>query len=135
MVRSPYFLLLLLLINCNGISHYAQVEETLKQTEFNTSLCTKKKILVFDEFSCGSCFNIFLYNAQNIEADYIVLYGSKTFESFKFEDSQLVGYFPGEKVFPVDYKLVENLRKATDTHKGNYMLSMKNCKINSIENF
>lgn len=114
---------------------FSEAQTILSAASERIPLCDYSRVFVFDEYSCGVCFDGLILNAQASSEDFLVIYASPKWEKYKYEESQLVGYIDKSKIYPLDYSIIKKLRDETETHKGSYAIDLKDCQIQRVQNF
>ncbi|PIQ47587.1 MAG: hypothetical protein COW03_14420 [Cytophagales bacterium CG12_big_fil_rev_8_21_14_0_65_40_12] len=126
------YLILIALVSCNPTkNNFGNVEKVVH--EVLSMNCKADIVYVFDEFTCGVCFDNLVNSASQINDDYWVLYATEDTKNFSYENCQLLGYIDKSKVLPIEYSIIRDLRELTSTYKGNYQLVFSGCDLQEIK--
>lgn len=128
-MKCSIFLVAILLLSCEN-SELKLIEE--KTYNILETSCANKNIYVFDEYSCGVCFDNLITSTKSKNIEFVILYATSSIENFQYENCQLLGYIEKENIIPIEYSIVEDLKQFTDSYKGNYQLLFSKCKLSDV---
>lgn len=126
---NRWLILLLLVWCCGSPSKYKDIDAFL--ADYPLPEEEKLSLYVFDEYACSICFENLLHQLPDV-GDYQLLFASKRWQKFSYEDSQLIGFIPKEHIIPVDYSIIALLHKSTETFKGNYLIELEGGKVSTL---
>lgn len=126
------YLILISLISCSPKkNNFGNVEQVVH--EVLSMNCEVDIVYVFDEYSCGVCFDNLVNSASSNSFDYRVLYATENLDGFIYENCQLLGFIDKSKILPIEYTIIRELRELTSTYKGNYQLMFSGCDLQEIK--